>query len=107
MKLLMTAVALTCTLLSFAQDTSEQFTFPAEFEKHDAIWMAASGGLTPKNEILLKIIPILAPYVRINLIADHESTASMLKAEFKKRAINERDVRLFVYGGQVFRNVRD
>src|SRR5215471_19414037 len=107
MKFFTTTLALTCTLLSFAQDTTEQFTFPAEFERHDAIWMAASGGLTPKNELLLKIIPILVPYVTINLIVDRESTASMLDAEFKKRAIDERDVHIFVRGAEVFRNIRD
>src|SRR5215471_13328744 len=107
MKFFTTTLALTCTLLSFSQDTTEQFTFPAEFEKHDAIWMAASGGLTPKNELLLKIIPILAPYITINLIVDHESTASMLEAEFKMRSIDERNVRIFVHGAEVYRNVRD
>jgi agmatine deiminase len=105
------AIALLFTNLTQAQNVKdEEFRFPAEFEKHEAIWMAwrvppTDRGLV-KAETLFQIINAIDDYVKIHLIIDHDSVSHMLHSEFKKRGINESQVQMFVFPNP-YSNVRD
>jgi agmatine deiminase len=80
------------------QNESEVFSFPAEFEKQEAIWMAwksISGRGINKSEALLNIIKALTPYVRVNLFIDHDSLRADLYKQFEKLEIDKTKVELF------------
>lgn len=95
---------------AFSQKVSEHFTFPAEFEKHEAIWMgwritATSRGIN-KSETILQIIKSLTPHVKVNLFVDSDSVSNYLYEEFAKRGIDKNKVHMFVFPNP-YSNVRD
>ncbi len=95
---------------AFSQKDPEYFTFPAEFEKHDAIWMswripANSRGIA-KTETILQIIKTLTPYVHVNLFIDSDSVSNYLHEEFAKRGIDKKKVTMFEFPNP-YSNVRD
>lgn len=95
---------------AFSQNEPEHFTFPAEFEKHEAIWMAWK--IFPvmakfKEETSYSVIKALTPHVKVNLIIHHDSIIAILNDEFKKRGIDKNKVQMFTYGSNPYRNVRD
>ena len=97
-------------IATFSQNETEHFTFPGEFENHEAIWMAWK--LFPviakfKEETSYNVIKALTPYVKINLIVHHDSIIAILNDEFIKRGIDKSKVQMFVYGSNPYRNVRD
>ena len=98
------------SFVSFTQTkTQEVFTFPAEFEKHEAIWMAWKifpAAARFKEETVFDVIKALTPYVAIKLLIDHDSVSKRLYEEFKKRGIDKNKVSMFVYPNP-YRNVRD
>src|SRR5689334_8489357 len=76
-------------IISFAQDAKEQFIFPAEFEKIDAIWMG--WGITTYTDtaskedveiIRLRMVKALTPYVQVDLIVDDITQRNSLVAKF-------------------------
>ncbi len=83
MRLATATIAFLLTSITQAQsEKEEQFSFPAEWEKHDAIWMGwrtITGRGIDKSETLLRIIKSLTPYIKVNLFIDHDSTSSMLQ----------------------------
>ena len=96
-------------IISFSQKPAEYFSFPAEFEKHDAIWMGWRTTTTrgiDKSETLLRIIKSLTPYIKVNLFVDHDSTIETLQKEFRKIGINKNRVQMFVFPNP-YSNVRD
>ena len=99
-------------LLSFntyGQASPEGFTFPAEFEKHDAIWMGWKTITTrgiDKSETLLTIIKALTPTVRVNLFIDNDSLRGFLHNKFEEWNINKDQIEMFVYPNP-YSNVRD
>ena len=91
------------------QNEPEHFTMPAEFEKHEAIWMAWK--IFPvmakfKEETVFNVIKILTAYVPVKLLIDHDSVSTRLHEEFKKRGIDKNKVSMFVYP-EPYRNIRD
>jgi agmatine deiminase len=95
---------------AFSQKEPEHFTFPAEFEKHEAIWMgwritATSRGIS-KTETVLQIIKSLTPHVKVNLFVDSDSVTNYLYEEFAKRKIDKKMVTMFVFPNP-YSNVRD
>lgn len=88
---------------------SEHFTFPAEFEKHEAIWMAWKkfpAVARFKEETVFNVMKALTPYVPVKLLIDHDSVSTRLHEEFSKRGIDKSKVSMFVYPDP-YRNVRD
>src|SRR5687767_2906387 len=86
---------------AFSQKEPEHFTFPAEFEKHEAIWMgwritATSRGIN-KTETVLQIIKLLTTHVKVNLFVDNDSVSNYLYEEFSKRKIDKKKVKMFVF----------
>jgi agmatine deiminase len=62
---------------SIAQTSNkEQFTFPAEWEKHEAIWMSwrmpPSSRSIAKSHTVIEIIKTLTPHVKVNLFIDND-----------------------------------
>ena len=89
---------------------AEVFTMPAEFEKHEAIWMAWKkfpDAAAFKNETVFLVLKALTPYVPVNLLIEHDSVSTMLHEEFKKRGIDKSRVQMFAYGSDPYRNLRD
>lgn len=75
--------------IAFAQDEKEQFTFPAEFEKIDAIWMGwgiTTYTDTASNEdvenIRLQMLQALTPYVHVHLIVNDTIQRNLLTKKF-------------------------
>ncbi len=100
MRLATATIAFLLNSITQAQSLKEeQFTFPAEFEKQDAVWMGwrtvTSRGID-KSETLLRIIKSLTPYIKVNLFIDHDSTSSMSQKEFIKEGISGKKVKMFV-----------
>ena len=96
-------------LIAFNQNDPEHFTFPAEFEKHEAIWMAWKifpAAAAFKEETVFNLLKALTPYVPVKLLIDHDSVSIRLHEEFKKRGIDKNKVSMFVYPNP-YRNVRD
>ena len=95
---------------AFGQTEPEHFSFPAEFEKHEAIWMSWRIPLTSrgidKTQTLLQIIKTLTPYVKINLFIDHDSLNNYLHEQFARQGIDNSKVQTFVYPIP-YSNVRD
>src|SRR5215207_6674206 len=96
--------------IAFSQTQTEYFTFPTEFEKHEAIWM---GWRTPptsrridKSETLLQLIKELTPNVKVNLFVDSDSVSNYLYEEFAIRKIDKKMVTMFVFPNP-YSNVRD
>lgn len=111
MKILLTILlVLIIQQTSFAQPTPEQFTFPAEFEKQDAVWMTwldvpAFAG-EPIGNTSFEIIKNLVPYVRVNLLINDDSTRSVLQKRFLNNQIDTSKVQMIVYKNPWF-NLRD
>ncbi|HEY0676858.1 MAG TPA: agmatine deiminase family protein [Chitinophagaceae bacterium] len=93
----------------FSQGNKEHYIFPAEFEKHEAIWMGwktvTSRGID-KSETLLKIIRNLTPTVKVNLFIDDDSLIGFLHNQFNKWGIDKNQITMFVYPNP-YSNVRD
>lgn len=111
MKILFTiSLVLILQQISFAQPTPEQFTFPAEFEKQDAVWMtwldvpAFSG--KPIGNTSFEIIKNLVPYVRVNLLVNDDSTRMLLRKRFLSNYIDTSKIQMIVYKNPWF-NLRD
>ncbi len=104
------AFLLIANQLLFAQPSSEQFTFPAEFEKQDAVWMTwldvpAFAG-KPIGNTSFEIIKQLVPYVRVNLLVTDDSTRRVLQKRFLSNQIDTSKVHMIVYKNPWF-NLRD
>jgi hypothetical protein len=76
-------------IITFAQDVKEQFIFPAEFEKIDAIWMG--WGITTYTDtaskedvenIRLKMLQALTPFVQVGLIVNDTLQRNLLLTKF-------------------------
>jgi len=96
-------------LIAYNQNDPEHFTFPAEFEKHEAIWMAWKifpAAAAFKEETVFNVLKALTPYVPVKLLIDHDSVTKRLHEEFNKRGIDKNKVSMFVYPNP-YRNVRD
>ena len=95
---------------AFGQKEPEHFSFPAEFEKQDAVWMGWRSTITSrgldKSEDLLRIIKAVTPFVKVNLLIGHDSVRNVLYKEFEKRGIDKSRVQMFVYANP-YSNVRD
>lgn len=95
---------------SFSQKESEHFTFPAEFEKQDAVWMGWKSTITSrgldKSDDLLRIMKAVTPFVKVNLLISHDSIRNVLYKEFEKRGIDKNRIQMFVYINP-YSNVRD
>jgi len=95
---------------AFSQKEPEHFTFPAEFEKQDAVWMGLRSTITgrglDKSEDLLRIIKAVTPFVKVNLFIGHDTIRNVLQKEFEKRGIDKNKVQMFVYANP-YSNVRD
>ena len=94
----------------FAQSTPEQFTFPAEFEKQDAVWMTwcdvpAFAG-KPIGDTSFEIIKQLVPYVRVNLLVTDDLTRTVLQSRLLRSQIDTSRIHLIVYRNPWF-NLRD
>ncbi len=103
--LLFISINVTCR----SQNEAEHFSFPAEFEKHESIWMgwkAITNRGIDKSEALLNIIKSLTPYVKINLFIDNDSLSKYLNEQFERLGIDKSKVELFVYPN-THSNVRD
>ncbi|MGZ5134714.1 MAG: agmatine deiminase family protein [Flavitalea sp.] len=88
----------------------EVFTMPAEFEKHEAIWMAWKkfpDSATFKNETVFLVLKTLTPYIPVKLLIEHDSVSTILHEEFKKRGIDKSRIQMFTYGSDPYRNLRD
>jgi agmatine deiminase len=80
---------LSANITAFAQDGKEQFIFPAEFEKIDAIWMG--WGITTYTDtaskedvenIRLQMLRALTPYVQVHLIVNDTVQRNLLAKKF-------------------------
>lgn len=89
-------------IITLAQDVKEQFLFPAEFEKIDAIWMG--WGIhtytdTASNEdvenIRLKMVQALIPYVQMHLIVNDIIQRDSLVAKFLNSNIDTSKITFF------------
>ena len=88
----------------------EQFTFPAEWEKHEAIWMTwrmpPSSRRIAKSHTVIEIIKTLTPHVKVNLFIDNDSVVNSIYELFAIAGINKNKVQMFVYP-LPYSNVRD
>jgi agmatine deiminase len=109
-KLLIISVLLLAQGSSFSQPTSEHFSFPAEFEKQDAVWMTWVDGTffagDSIGENILEIIKQLVPYVRVTLFVNDDSTRTYLHKRFSKNGIDVSKVNMIIYRDPWF-NLRD
>ncbi|MHB1419985.1 MAG: agmatine deiminase family protein, partial [Bacillota bacterium] len=60
------------------------YSFPAEFEKQQAIWMLWPSGIynadtRPVNPVMVNILKSLAPYIRVNLVAQNTGEIEHIK----------------------------
>lgn len=67
--------------------TENSFLYPAEFEEHESIWLAwptyqYEPGY-PNEDVVLKIIESLAPYVSVDLMVQDKAEAEKVEAIFK------------------------
>ncbi len=85
----------------FAQETTEFFSYPAEFERQDAIWMswvdAANFSGESTGECLLDMIQAITPHEKVNLFIDGDSTRTLLLGKFRQRKIDAQQVNMIVY----------
>ncbi len=96
MRLATATIAFLLTGMTKAQSLKEeQFTFPAEWEKHEAVWLSwrgrsnNHGGSESKAILIVNMIKELTPYVKVNLFVDTDST----KNDVLKR-LRENDIAL-------------
>lgn len=93
-----------------AQPQKEAFTYPAEFEKQEAIWLSwatysfMSG--EPLDKAVLQTMKELTPYVKINLMVTEEGLINGVKKRLRENGINERQVNFIVYPVHWF-SIRD
>jgi agmatine deiminase len=79
---------LSCSPLIITEDT---FLYPAEFEEHESIWLAwptyqYEPGYS-NEDVVLKIIESLVPYVSVDLMVQDKVEAEKVEAIFKARNI--------------------
>jgi agmatine deiminase len=88
MRELLLIVFISFAKIALAQDTSEHFYFPAEFEKIDAIW--TGWGVTTYTDtatksdvenIRLQMLKELIPYVKIHLIVDDAEQRNYIESK--------------------------
>ncbi len=98
---------------SLAQpSTEEHFSYPAEWEKQEAVWLSwrgrsnNQGGSESKAILIVNMIKELTPYVKVNLFVDTDSTKNDVLKRLKKNGIDENKVELVVFPNP-YGNVRD
>ncbi len=105
-----TIVFLLSTTTQAQNSNEENFTFPAEFEKHEAIWMSwrmpPSSRSIAKSHTLIEIIKTLTPHVKVNLFIDNDSVVNSIHELFAIAGIDKNKVQMFVYPNP-YSNVRD
>ena len=86
---LLLSLLLSANRLVFAQANIEQFTFPAEFEQIDALWMGwgittytDTGSKEDVENIHLQMLQKLTPYVKIRLIVNDTVQKNSLIKKF-------------------------
>jgi agmatine deiminase len=88
-KYLLPILLLSVSVIGIAQNEAEQFSFPAEFEKIDAVWMGwgiTTYTDTASNEdvenIRLQMLQALTPYVKVHLIVNDTTQQRSLIKKF-------------------------
>src|SRR5690242_17845899 len=93
---------LSASIVGLAQSQNAQYTFPAEFEKIDAIWMG--WGVTTYTDtatkedvekIRLQMVQALTPYVRIHLIVNDTAQRNLLIRKFLSLKIDTSKISYF------------
>lgn len=88
--------------IAFSQSNKEYFTFPAEFEKIDAIWFG--WGITTYTDtaakenvenIRLNIIQALAPYVQVRLIVSDTAQRNYVITKLLQRSVDTSKISYF------------
>ncbi|MHB1127996.1 MAG: agmatine deiminase family protein [Bacillota bacterium] len=77
------------------------FTFPAEFEKQQAIWMqwpsgVYNAGTRPVNPVMVNIIKELAPYIRVNLISQSAEEIEQIKKLLETSGLSGANVYYYI-----------
>lgn len=89
--------------ISFGQIKTEQFVYPAEFEKIDAIWFG--WGITTYTDtatkenvenIRLNIIAALIPHVQVRLIVSDTAQRNYVIAKLLKRSVDTSKISYFL-----------
>src|SRR5262245_2119834 len=89
----------------------EVFTFPAEFEKHDFVWIAWSDeaylSVKPTDRVTLQMIKELAPFVRIKLVVDTSRQMRRVKRLLQQNGVPENRIVFMVLrkGDRWFRDM--
>jgi agmatine deiminase len=89
--------------LSFGQDRGGdlRYVFPAEFEKHEAVWLSAidekyfagRSRLGPVTEI----IKMLKPYVKLKVTVESKEKLNMFKELLRKKHIDDSHVKYYIF----------
>ena len=70
---------------------AERFSFPAEFEKQDAVWMTWADGNffagDSVGDVIIEIVKQLVPDVQVNLLVNDASTKADVTNRFLKNNI--------------------
>jgi agmatine deiminase len=101
-KYLLLSLLLSTAIITFSQNENEQFSFPAEFEKVNAIWMG--WGITTYTDtatnnnvenIRLQMLQALTPYVQVHLIVNDTLQRNSLIKRFLTLRIDTSKISYF------------
>lgn len=92
--------AFLCLILIFVACTKEEYRFPAEWEKHESIWLAWASFENIKGrsstEVQMNIIKELAPFVKIDLLVETEKQIDEVKKSLADKKISDSHITFHV-----------
>jgi len=83
-----------------ATTNDEVFSFPAEFERHEFVWVTWTDEVymsgKPTDKVVLKIIEELSPFVKIRLIVESQPQLIKVKRILKKNDIPDEQITFLI-----------
>ncbi|GJM35837.1 MAG: putative agmatine deiminase [Saprospiraceae bacterium] len=83
---------------STPKDSEPKTRIPAEFEAQESIWLGfrTYEENDPSDSVTLEIIKEIHPYVKLNLIVEHDTLAKDIKKEFSKLDIDTSNISIII-----------
>ena len=109
MRLWLLLAPLLLNSLSGPHNQPDDFTFPAEFEAQEAVWMSARPTETgkPVLDIVIEMVRALSPHVRVRLMVPNEEVKAQVQDRLRQQKIDQSKITYWTTTANLTRWYRD